>query len=159
MRHVAGLVLTGALLTSGCDHAPPAAPPPLRPIADVKQLMASIVEPAADVYWDAVGTIEDAKGIVQIAPDTDEEWAAVRNSAYVLAESGNLLMMTGRAKDNDEWMKLSQALVDVGQRAIQAAESKNTKAVFDVGADVYEACVECHAKYALSVMRPNAVPK
>jgi hypothetical protein len=159
MRHVAGLVLTGALLTSGCDHAPPAAAPPLRPIADVKQLMASIVEPAADVYWDAVGTIEDAKGIVQIAPDTDEEWAAVRNSAYVLAESGNLLMMTGRANDNDEWMKLSQALVDVGQRAIQAAESKNTKAVFDVGADVYEACVACHAKYALSVMRPNAVPK
>jgi hypothetical protein len=159
MRHVARLVLTGALLTSGCDHAPPAAPPPLRPIADVKQLMASIVEPAADVYWDAVGTIEDAKGVVQIAPDTDEEWAAVSNSAYVLAESGNLLMMTGRAKDNDEWMKLSQALVDVGQRAIQAAESKNTKAVFDVGADVYEACVACHAKYALSVMRPNAVPK
>jgi hypothetical protein len=159
MRHVAGLVLTGALLTSGCDHAPPAAPPPLRPIADVKQLMTSIVEPAADVYWDAVGTIEDAKGIVQIAPDTDEEWGAVRNSAYVLAESGNLLMMTGRAKDNDEWMKLSQALVDVGQRAIQAAESKNPKAVFDVGADVYEACVACHAKYALSVMRPNAVPK
>lgn len=159
MRHVARLVLTGALLTAGCNRTPPADPPTLRPIADVKQLMASIVEPAAEVYWDAVGTIEDAKGIVEIAPATDEEWAAVRNSAYVVAESGNLLMMTGRAKDNDEWMKLSQALVDVGQRAIHAAESKNTKAVFDAGADVYDACVACHAKYALSAMRPNAVPK
>ena len=53
-------------------------------------------------------------------------------------------------------MRLSQALVDVGQRAIKAAESKNKAAVFDVGAEVYDACVACHAKYALPVMRPNA---
>ena len=156
MRHRAWFVLTCALTTSGCNRPPPEAPPPLRPIADVKQLMASILEPAAEVYWDAVGTIEDAKGVVEIAPRTDEEWAAVRNSAYVIAEGGNLLMMSGRAKDTGDWMKLSQALVDVGQRAIAAAESKNAKAVFDAGAEVYEACVACHAKYALAQMRPNA---
>lgn len=121
--------------------------------------MASILEPAADVYWDAVGTIEDAKGIIEVAPHTDEEWAAVRNSAFVVAESGNLLMINGRARDSGDWMKLSRALVDVGQRAIQAAESKNTKAVFDVGAEVYEACVACHAKYALPLIRPNAAGK
>jgi hypothetical protein len=118
--------------------------------------MASILEPAAEEYWDAVGTIEDAKGVVEVAPRTDEEWAAVRNSAYVVAESGNLLMMTGRARDTGDWMRLSQALLDVGQRAIAAAESKNAKAVFDAGAEVYEACVACHAKYALALMRPNA---
>jgi hypothetical protein len=121
--------------------------------------MSSILEPAADVYWDAVGTIEDAKGVVEVAPSTDEEWAAVRNSAYVVAEGGNLLMMTGRARDHDDWMTLSKALVDVGQRAIAAAESKNAKAVFDVGAEVYDACVACHAKYALAQMRPNAQEK
>ena len=147
MRHTAWLVLTGALLACGCDRPPPAAPPPLRPVADVKQLMKSILEPAADEYWDAVGTIEDAKGVVHVAPATDEEWAAVVNSAYVVTEGGNLLMMTGRAKDSGDWMKLSQALIDVGQRAIQAAESKNTQAVFDAGAEVYEACVACHDKY------------
>ena len=145
MRHTAWLVLTGALLASGCHRPPP--PPPLRPIADVKQLMKSIIEPAADEYWDAVGTIEDAKGVVHVAPATEEEWAAVVNSAYVVTEGGNLLMMTGRAKDSDEWMKLSQALIEVGQRAIKAAESKNTQAVFDASAEVYEACVACHAKY------------
>jgi hypothetical protein len=155
-------VLTGALLCSGCDRTPPPPPPappapPLRLVADVKQLMASILEPAAEVYWDAVGTIEDAKGVVEIMPKTDEEWILVRNSAFVVAESGNLLMMSGRARDGDEWMKFSRALVDVGQRAITAAESKNPKAVFDVGAEVYDACVACHAKYATAVMRPNAV--
>jgi predicted solute-binding protein len=56
-------------------------------------------------------------------------------------------------------MILSQALVDVGDRAIKAAEAKNTKAVFDVGAEVYDACVACHAKYALPQMRPNAQVK
>jgi hypothetical protein len=147
MRHTAWLVLTGALLASGCNRPPPAAPPPLRPVANVKQLMKSIIEPAADHYWDAVGTIEDAKGVVHVAPASEEEWAAVVNSAYVVAEGGNLLMMTGRAKDNGDWMKLSQALIDVGQRAIKAAESKNTQAVFDTGAEVYEACVACHARY------------
>ena len=109
--------------------------------------MMSVIEPAADVYWDAVGTIEDAKGVHHVAPATEEAWAAVVNSAYVVAEGGNLLMMPGRARDNGDWMKFSQALIDVGQRAIKAAESKNTQAVFDVGAEVYDACVACHAKY------------
>jgi hypothetical protein len=155
MRYTLWLVLFGALFGCGCNRPAPPPPPPFRMVADVKQLMASVIEPAAEVYWDAVGTIEDAKGIVEIAPKTDDEWAAVRNSAYVVAESGNLLMMPSRAKDG-EWMKLSQALVDVGQRAVLAAESKNTSAVFDVGAEVYDACVACHAKYALPTMRPNA---
>jgi hypothetical protein len=152
MRHTTWLVLTGALLASGCNRPPPA--PPLRPVADVKQLMKFILEPAADEYWDAVGTIEDAKGVVHVAPATDEEWAAVVNSAYVVTEGGNLLMMTGRAKDSGDWIKLSQALIEVGQRAIKAAESKNTQAVFDTGAELYEACVACHAKY----MPPQAGP-
>ena len=159
MRHTASFVLAGALLAAGCTRPPPAAPPPLRPVADVKQLMTSIIEPAAEEYWDAVGTIEDAKGVVHVAPATDEEWAAVVNSAYVVTEGGNLLMMTGRAKDSGDWMTLSQALIDVGQRAIKAAESKNPQAVFDVGAEVYDACVACHAKYALAQMRPNALAK
>ncbi len=119
--------------------------------------MASVIEPAAEVYWDAVGTIVDKTGTVEIKPKTDEEWTAVRNSAYVVAEGGNLLMMNGRARDGAHWMRLSQALVDVGQRALKAAESKNKAAVFDAGAEVYDACVACHgAKYALPVMRPNA---
>ena len=159
MRHTLRLVLLGALLGSGCNRAAPSPPPPpappFRPVADVKQLMASVIEPAADVYWDAVGTVEDANGVVEIAPKTDEAWKTVLNSAYVVAEGGNLLMMSGRAKDNGDWMKLSQALVDVGQRAIKAAEAKNAKAVFDTGAEVYDACVNCHSKYIVAPTKPN----
>ncbi len=159
MKRTLWLVLFGALAGCGCNRTaapPPPVPPPFRPVADVKQLMASVVEPAAEIYWDAVGSITDKNGTVEIQPKTDEEWVAVRNSAYVVAEAGNLLMMSSRARDSGDWMKLSEALVVVGQRAIRAAESKDKTAVFDVGAEVYDACVACHAKYATALMRPNA---
>ena len=47
------LCLVILVAASACSSAAP--PPPFKPVADVKQLMASVVEPAADVYWDAVG--------------------------------------------------------------------------------------------------------
>jgi len=147
------LSLAASLTVVGCSSAP--APPPFRPVADTKQLMASIIEPAAEVYWDAVGTVIDANGTIEIEPQTAEEWDAVRNSAYVVAESGNLLMMSSRAKDGAEWMQLSQAMIAVAQKAIKAAESHDKQAVFDVGAELYDSCTACHAKYALEIQRPN----
>jgi hypothetical protein len=138
---------------SGCTNT---APPPYRPVADVKALMASIMEPAAEVYWDAVGIIVDAEGEHHIEPKTAEEWDAVRNAAYVVAESGNLLMMPSRAKDGGEWMAASQSMIEAAQKAIRAAEARDTNAVFDVGAEMYDACTNCHAKYSPDIIRPNA---
>lgn len=154
MRQTLLLTPLGLLIAIGCNSAP--APPPFKPVADVKQLMASVLEPAADVYWDAVGTIIDETGTHEIEPTSVEEWDAIRNNAYVVAESGNLLMMSSRAKDGGDWMKLSQALIDTGQKAVRAAEARNKSAVFDAGAEVYDVCTNCHAKYALELQRPNA---
>ena len=150
------LILIAACVSvlTACSSAPP--PPPFRPVADLKQLMQSVVEPAADEYWDAVGWIEDAGGTHEIAPTTTEEWDAVRNHAYAIAESGNLMMLGNRAKDGGEWMQQAAALIEAGQQAIRAAESRDKQAVFDAGAVVYDACTACHAKYALEIQRPNA---
>jgi hypothetical protein len=142
-----------ALCTSACSSAPP--PPPYRPVADVKTLMAAVMEPAAEVYWDAVGIVVDEKGEQQIEPRSAEEWDAVRNAAFIVAESGNLLMMPSRAKDGGEWMAAAQLMVEAGQKAIRAAESRDKDAVFAVGADVYDACTNCHAKYSPDIVRPN----
>ncbi len=132
------------------------APPPFQPVADVKQLMVSILEPAAEGYWDAVGSVDDAKGTTFFAPRSNEDWVAVRDHALVIAESGNLLMMTTRARDRGDWIAMSVALIEAGRRAIAAAEARDTTAVFDVGAEVYEACTKCHAVYATELQRPNA---
>ena len=127
-------------------------------VADVQELMATVVEPAAEVYWDAVGWIIDASGTTEIRPGSPEEWEAVRNAAFVIAESGNLLMMEGRAVDQDAWIALSRSLIDTGRRAIEAAEARDEQAVFDMGAEVYYVCTACHATYALETLRPNARP-
>jgi hypothetical protein len=133
----------------------PAPAPAYEPVADVKQLMNTILEPAAEEYWDAVGWILELKGTTEIRPKTAEEWQAVTNAAYVVAESGNLLKMQGRALDTGEWMALSTALVEVGKRAVAAADARDPDAVFTVGGDVYAACTNCHARYALNTLRPS----
>lgn len=122
---------------------------------DVQGVMASVLDPAADVYWDAVGWIVDEGGTTQIRPETLEDWEAVRNAAVVMAESANLLMLDGRALDQGPWIQLSRDFAMISQRAIRAAEQRDEQAVFDAGAEVYEACTACHASYALETLRPN----
>ena len=150
---IAALLVSCVLLSVGCNSAP--APPPFKPVADTKQLMAMVLEPSADLYWDAVGLVIDENGEHPIEPQTVEEWDAVRNAAYVVAESGNLLMMSPRAMDNGDWMKFSQALIDTGTKAARAAEARNKAGVFDAGAEVYDACTQCHAKYAVELQKAN----
>ena len=150
MRPSIAVLFCGLWALSACS-APP--PPPFEPVTDVKQLMATVLDPAADIYWEAVGTIIDDKGVTDLAPETPEEWDAVRNAAVIVAESGNLLMMSTRAKDGGEWMTQARALVDVGRKAIRAAESHDRTAVFDAGAEVYDVCTSCHVKYALELQQ------
>lgn len=140
-------------LLCGCARD---AGPPFMMVADLPDLMTTVVDPAADTYWDAVGWIIDASGTTEIRPGSPEEWEAVRNAAYQVAESGNLMMMKGRAVDEPEWIAFSQAMISVGRRAIEAAEARDEQGVFDVGAELYAVCSGCHSIYANETLRPNA---
>ncbi|MGH9384239.1 MAG: hypothetical protein ACRD2N_08155 [Vicinamibacterales bacterium] len=139
------VVAVGCLL-AGCRAAGPTGPP-FRSVATTKQLMNAIVDPAADVVWEAVGTVITPSGTTEIAPASDEEWAAVQNGALALAESGNLLLLPARAGGNEEWMKLAQQLIDLSEKASKAAEGKNAAAVFDLGAEIYGVCTNCHRQF------------
>lgn len=118
-------------------------------VADVRELMASIIDPSTDVIWDAVGTIITVAGTEERTPKDDAEWAAVRRAAVIVAESGNLLLMPGRVPDDPDWIKMSQALIEVGSRAIKAAEAKDKDALFDAGGEIYVVCSACHAKFMI----------
>lgn len=132
----------------GCSTpAAETAESPLRPVVGEKALMTTVIEPAADIYWAAVGEIVSAEGVEEIRPETDEEWAVVRNAAVVLAESGNLLLIGRRARDTGDWQKWSIELIDAGEQAMRAAEARDEQAVFDVGERVYFACRGCHEQY------------
>ena len=74
-----------------------------------KHLMEWVVDPNADLIWGAVGSITTEQGEQQLAPRSDAQWTALRNAAAIVAESGNLLLMPGRARDQDDWVKHAQA--------------------------------------------------
>jgi hypothetical protein len=144
MRTVRAVSALAVLLCLGCGGPQP---PPFKPVADVKQLMLGAIDPNADVIWEATGTIVSKAGIENRQPRNQEEWDAVRNSAIVLTEAGNLLMMAPRARDGDLWMKRSQEMIDTGLAAWKAAEARNVDLLFTVGGDLYEACSRCHQDY------------
>lgn len=144
--------LLAAMLAAGC--AADVAPQPVA-VADVTELMISVLEPAAETYWEGVGEILVEDGVHQIRPQSDEDWAALRNAAFVIAESGNLLMMDGRVRDRSDWMTYSSLMVDAGRVALAAADRRDAAAVFDAGAEVYYACRDCHARYATETLRPS----
>ena len=142
MRKNAWTVAAALLVSSACG----AEPPPFKPIVDTKLLMEAVMDPQADIIWASVGSTITPAGEENTRPKTEAEWMAVRNAAVAVAESGNLLMMVPRAKD-DEWMRISQTMVDTAAKAIKAAEAKNVDQVFDVGGELYEVCTNCHSKY------------
>jgi hypothetical protein len=136
-------LVAGTLFLWGCSGTPQpeqqtAPQPGFKPVGTVMQIMDAVIIPSSNAIWN----------VPAAAPKNDEEWAAVRNSAMALAESGNLLMIGDRAKDQGEWMMMAQALVDAGTAAFRAAEAKDIDAITAVGDQIYSACENCHLKYS-----------
>ncbi|HEX6007972.1 MAG TPA: hypothetical protein VFY80_08410 [Burkholderiales bacterium] len=141
-----------ALVLAACGQsqqsaAPAPAAPPFHTTLTTKQLMSWIIDPNATAIWNSVGSITTEKGTQEKHPRTDEEWSTYRNAAAMLIESGNLLMLDGRAVDNDEWMTASRGMADAAATVLEAAEAKDVEAYFDAGGVLYEACTACHSKY------------
>jgi hypothetical protein len=151
------MVLAGC---SGAKEPPAAAPaaaaPPFSTTLTTKQLMSWIIDPNATAIWNSVGSITTEKGTEEKHPKTDAEWAVFRNAAATLIESGNLLMLDGRAVDNDQWMTTSRGMADAAATVLAAAEAKDVEAYFDAGGALYEACTACHSRYLVG---PGSSPK
>jgi hypothetical protein len=134
-----GLMLTaaGAVMTQAQDAA--------QPVGTMGDLMTSMVYPAAN---DLLLSI--ARG----GPKDDKEWMAAQRNAVLLGESGNVLMMRGRARDQGEWIKDARMLVDAGAAAYRAARARDTNALAVVETSINGSCVSCHKQY-----RPNVHPR
>jgi cytochrome c556 len=115
------------------------------PVATVRQLMLDLIHPSSN---------DILLAIYRGGPKDDNEWAAVRRSAVTLAESGNLLMMEGRARDQGDWMKDAKLLVDAGNSAYKAAQAKDGTALAALASPLDASCTTCHKQY-----RPNVFPK
>jgi hypothetical protein len=139
------------ILAASCKKAPP-----LEAVATLEEVMHHMVIPNAEVVWDSVGTIYTVGKVVEIQPHTDEEWLAVEQSATVLTEAGNLLMMEGRAKDTGPWMERARALREAGASLHEAAKARDVAAVFERGGHLFDACQGCHFEYRFT-KDPNTI--
>lgn len=131
---------------AGGQAQPSTPPPPYKLAVDMRTLMNAVIERPANVVWESVGEVHTPAGIEKRSPQTDADWQTIRDAAVTMTEAANLLMMPGRSRD-EEWMQSAAGLIKEGQRMIAAIDQKNTQDVFDIGADVYEACVRCHSQY------------
>jgi hypothetical protein len=149
-----GVIIAALLFITGCNQAPPPAATPYQPVTDIHHTMELILDPATDVIWDSAGSIITAEGERDLAPTTDEGWHKVEQAAAVVAETGNLLMMPGRAA-GDDWVKYSSDLVEAGTLALQAAQDQDSDALFDAGGRMYQVCLACHTQYWVEVDSTN----
>src|SRR3954467_5227434 len=141
-----GFVIVGAREARRAPPVSAAAPVAASPIATTKQIMTAIVRPTSDAIFQSVQSNVTAKGVEEIQPHTDEEWALLGAQAAALAESGSLLM-TDRAIDRGDWIKMSQAMIDAGRQTLKAVDAKNPEAVLESGEAVNISCDTCHERY------------
>lgn len=147
---------------------------PFRPNAGIQEIMANIIDPAADRVWESVSTTVTAAGTVERQPRTDEEWKEVRRQAVILAEASNLMMIDGRrvtreggrlehhgtpgnltaaeveksiAADRGRFLWFAQELNGAGEAMLAAADARNPQGLIDAGDSLYQACEGCHRKF------------
>ena len=131
MRALILFVLAGAMVAQA---------PTFQPVGTVSQVMISITYPSSDAIF----------YVERNPPKTEKDWNDLQTQALTLAESGNLLMMGRRARDQGDWIKEAQEMVDVGAAAYKAALGKDLPAIVALNQRLNDACVTCHAQY-----RPN----
>lgn len=74
-------------------------------VGSMSQLMIDIIYPTSDALF----------YIERSPPKTEVEWNGIRNQALMLAESGNLLMLPGRARDQGDWVKNARMMIDAAR--------------------------------------------
>ena len=142
MRKSLFIAIAGAAALAGCQQRAEA------PDRTVQQLMADVVQPTTEIYWNSVQYISDEEGEHEIYPRSDEEWQRVRDAAVRIGELGELLKTPAYSEGRGEdWLQFSDSLVEVSKLAEQAAVEQDRDKVFEVGGTIYNVCSACHQVY------------
>lgn len=167
------LLSTIALIASCRSQPQPAAAPagPV-PVGTVREVMRAIVDPSADVLFNAVATTISAAGVEDKQPRTDEEWEHVQRGALTLVEAANLLALPRRVAqpheentsavaeeltplqiqakieaNRESWLKHVMQLQSVAREAWKTTYERDPKGLFEVGEHIEKACESCHMEF------------
>ena len=166
IRFAMGLAMAALLVTScsqkapGADAGKPAAAAaadktPYKIDFEIKDVMDHVIDYAADSLWERQGWDIDAKGEHPLFPTTEEQWATTANHAATLAEAAQVLMLPGRAVDNDRWVKQAAKLHEAAMEEYRAIKARDTEKMFKIGSDIFIVCRDCHAMYILGEEPPK----
>ena len=104
-------------------------------VASTKQIMAGVQKPAMD----SLNAMMKAGG-----PKDEKDWAQAQQNAALLAETGQLILMGARPKDQDVWVKTGTMLSESASAAAKAAEAKDLDAFKASLGAVAKSCRGCH---------------
>ena len=117
----------------------------MRNVGTMSDLMVKIIYPASDALF----------YIESRTPKTDAEWTVIEGQALMVAESANLLMLPGRARDQKQWMVDARLMLDAGSEAYAAAKKKDVAAIAALSDRLMESCTQCHKNYRPGYGRPR----
>jgi len=129
MRVLSVFLLAGAAMAQG---------PGYHEVANNRQIRAGLIQPAQQ----AIGAAAKETG-----PADERAWRGVSLNAVILQEAAELLKTSGRAKDQDAWMKDADALADAGSAVQKAAEAKDVAALQTAAGGINATCQGCHPVY------------
>jgi len=129
MRVLGVFVLAGAALAQG---------PAYHEVANNRQVMQGMIQPSMQ----AITTAAKETG-----PADERAWRGVSLNAVILQEAAELLKTSGRAKDQEAWMKDADALKDVGAAVQKAADAKDLAALQTASGGIGATCQGCHSVY------------
>lgn len=160
------LAVTAVAAACGRQEAstPPApAGPVAAPHATLAQVMRGIPFPASNIIFDTQSKdpgappkpADIAAGATATYANVYGGWQEVENSALMLAETANLLLIPGRSCENgrpapverEDYRRFAQGLIDAGNAAYKAAQTKSVDAMVEVTGTVADACAACHEVY------------
>lgn len=106
-------------------------------IGTMSELMVRLIYPTSDAVF----------YITTRVPQTEAQWGELQGQTLTLAESANLLMMPGHARDQTQWMADAKLMRDAGAAAFKAAKAKDVQALEAVNEQLYQSCTTCHMHY------------
>jgi cytochrome c556 len=107
-------------------------------VASIGQLMQGMIQPSTG----AITTAAKETG-----PADDRAWRGVVVNAIMLQESAQLLKTSGRAKDQEAWVKAADNLGEAGAEVQKAGQAKDLTALQAAAGKIGATCQGCHSVY------------
>jgi hypothetical protein len=156
------LILTSSGLSLTAQTPSMDLPPQVH--ANLNQLMRGVLYPAANVVFSAqADNPAEVKAIPGHDPGMSTDpltstfggWLAVENAALALAESANLLSISGRSCANGvpvptkdpAWATFVQQVRDVSMESYKAAQAKDQDKIIGLSERLSASCAGCHRKW------------